>query len=114
MEFRSSKHSLPIRAPTRLLELISPSLVSCTDLSCFHARCARHCIVQKACIRYGALELAMSALVRFNHVAVALSTTRMIYSICHQDPSCHEVWVVIVKRDDLIAASTTVFILSCL
>jgi hypothetical protein len=107
-----SIHSLSV--PPRLLELASPSLLSCTEPSCFYARCARHCTVQKACIRYGALELAMSALVRFNHVAVALSTTRMIYSICHQDPSCHEVWVVTVKPDDLITASTTMPILSCL
>ena len=51
----------------------------------------RWLLLQEACIRHGALELAVAALSAGLHVAIAMSTTRVIYTLCHVDTSCHAV-----------------------
>jgi hypothetical protein len=53
----------------------------------------RGLLLQEACIRHGALELAVAALSAGLHVAIAMSTTRVIYTLCHVGTSCHAVCV---------------------
>ena len=75
----------------------------CWDVCVLGCECAGLCVcwcvrvrgllLQEACIRHGALELAVAALSAGLHVAIAMSTTRVIYTLCHVDTSYHAVCV---------------------